>query len=79
MVTDVFIVLICWGAVKRIEDGHKDFAPRFTSGTIEPDKFTLRFKNVPTNDWFNGQQPLLSAKLYEKFEKILMEEHDDAE
>lgn len=54
MIMDIFTVLIVYSAVRTIEDGHEDFAPRFAEGTIEPDDFCMRFKNMPLNTWYNG-------------------------
>lgn len=59
-------VVIAWVFIKRIENGHNEFVPRFVEGKIEPSYFTLRLKNIPVNDWYNGMQPLLTAMLYEK-------------
>jgi hypothetical protein len=63
---DALSVVICVRFVFWLKKKQNDFADRFADQTIEMNDFCIRLKNMPSNKWFNGDQQVLKAMLYDK-------------
>ena len=67
------ILILLWFA-NWLDDRQKTYIEKYSDETIEMTDFTIRFNNLPSNQFFEGKEKKLRWALLDKISRILVDE-----
>ena len=68
---DFFVILCFLYFVYFLNSRQDEYIEKFETETIEMTDFTLEFSNLPSEEFYDGKEHVLRAKMWEQFQEIM--------
>jgi len=71
---DFLVIVILIIFVTMLDKRQKAFSEKFQDETIEMTDFCMRFSEMPSNEFFNGKEAVLKAKLWNTMTDVIIDQ-----